>query len=658
MGRVLTILYAIIGIPLTFLYLSNMGNFLADCFRLFYKKICCDICCCRQCDKKKIRQRLRNRRRQRYGPVPDDVTVTLDSPTTTECGNYAKTFDQEIMWSKQCEDDVTSPRSVLSVPSSLCLVDEGGDASCTNVHSHSDANGCYTEKSRQNDVSDGAVESEVSKSKTDLERLQRKSTGFMKTINIDRMDESVEDGKCAKETDIIVDEEEDQLYLQETSIVGSDDPSYETSKTGGDYITFNSKFTLPEDKANLLLQFLHSKESDICLFEDFSADRKVSTDLMTRDNSSSAIGRIEAVDSVTSNPKLVQKLSESVKMAIVENKEKLKRIERRSKQNNRVTSETLDKQSYRNANIPFTGSNMSHLAPEKKFLRCRSVESTKKKRRTRRAPSEPTVIRDRLAKANAPSPPPPPLKGIRAKHQSKCTADVTCKSRNSKWSGSSEVEMALLSPPRLSYRYFSRSPDSSGAVSKSAEASSTPEQSSVSIGKTSLDDITYDSAISTEPWPSDVETYTSETEARLNETSLKRLVVGNDLPFAYIDDTFDNDDALSESGDKVTVPVYVCLIIIAGYTLSGSCLFAGWENWDLLTGSYFCFVTLSTIGLGDIVPGSDMTEWEKLVLCALWLVVGLSLLAMCFNLMQEEVKEKCRYIGKKLGLLKDEGGRV
>lgn len=125
MGRVLTILYAIIGIPLTFLYLSNMGNFLADCFRLFYKKICCDICCCRQCDKKKIRQRLRNRRRQRYGPVPDDVTVTLDSPTTTECGNYAKTFDQEIMWSKQCEDDVTSPRSVLSVPSSLCLVDEG-----------------------------------------------------------------------------------------------------------------------------------------------------------------------------------------------------------------------------------------------------------------------------------------------------------------------------------------------------------------------------------------------------------------------------------------------------------------------------------------------------------------------------------------------------
>ncbi len=38
-GRLVTIIYALIGIPLTFLYLSNIGNFLADCFRLFYKKV-------------------------------------------------------------------------------------------------------------------------------------------------------------------------------------------------------------------------------------------------------------------------------------------------------------------------------------------------------------------------------------------------------------------------------------------------------------------------------------------------------------------------------------------------------------------------------------------------------------------------------------------
>ena len=121
----------------------------------------------------------------------------------------------------------------------------------------------------------------------------------------------------------------------------------------------------------------------------------------------------------------------------------------------------------------------------------------------------------------------------------------------------------------------------------------------------------------------------------------------------YLDDQlFDDDDT-----GKVTVPISICLIIIAGYIFAGAVLFTLWEEWDYLTGSYFCFITLSTIGFGDIVPGTDMQEWashEKLVLCALWLAFGLSLLAMCFNLMQEEVKEKCKWLGQKLGLLRDD----
>jgi len=112
-----------------------------------------------------------------------------------------------------------------------------------------------------------------------------------------------------------------------------------------------------------------------------------------------------------------------------------------------------------------------------------------------------------------------------------------------------------------------------------------------------------------------------------------------------------------EREQKIRVPIYVCLIIITGYILAGSVLFTYWEGWDIMTGSYFCFVTLSTIGFGDIVPGTDMSKWDstvKLVLCALWLALGLSVLAMCFNLMQEEVKETCKRIALKCGLIKDE----
>lgn len=125
---------------------------------------------------------------------------------------------------------------------------------------------------------------------------------------------------------------------------------------------------------------------------------------------------------------------------------------------------------------------------------------------------------------------------------------------------------------------------------------------------------------------------------------------------AFLDDNMDLD--IDDDGDKVTVPIPVCLIIITGYILAGAVLFTLWEKeWDLLTGSYFCFITLSTIGFGDIVPGMKMDSWgehQKLVLCSLWLAFGLSLLAMCFNLMQEEVKEKVKWLGHKIGLLKDD----
>ncbi len=88
-------------------------------------------------------------------------------------------------------------------------------------------------------------------------------------------------------------------------------------------------------------------------------------------------------------------------------------------------------------------------------------------------------------------------------------------------------------------------------------------------------------------------------------------------------------------------------------------MFSIWEDdWSFLVGGYFCFITLSTIGFGDYVPGSSINDYEssqeKLVLVALYLLFGLALCAMCFDLMQEEARNKVRYIGKKIGLIKDE----
>ncbi|KAG0411251.1 hypothetical protein HPB47_011627 [Ixodes persulcatus] len=119
------------------------------------------------------------------------------------------------------------------------------------------------------------------------------------------------------------------------------------------------------------------------------------------------------------------------------------------------------------------------------------------------------------------------------------------------------------------------------------------------------------------------------------------------------------DDDVYEGGAKprVSVPITLCFVIMIGYISGGAVIFSLWEGWEFLDGSYFCFVTLSTIGFGDLVPGdtvvSDSGSQEKLVICSLYLLVGMALIAMCFNLMQEEVIYKVRNCGKRIGIIKD-----
>jgi potassium channel subfamily K protein len=104
------------------------------------------------------------------------------------------------------------------------------------------------------------------------------------------------------------------------------------------------------------------------------------------------------------------------------------------------------------------------------------------------------------------------------------------------------------------------------------------------------------------------------------------------------------------------VPIYVSLLLMSGYILLGAFLFCLSEDWEPLVAAYFCFITLSTIGFGDYVPGTSLDSWrsQKTVVCALYLLCGLALIAMCFDLMQEEAKNKFRRLGRRLGLLSED----
>jgi hypothetical protein len=74
MGKVITIIYAIIGMPLFLLYLSNIGEIFAKSFKWTYAKLClCQGCC-------EVASRRRSARRQQMAlRHPDSAGVFMEN---------------------------------------------------------------------------------------------------------------------------------------------------------------------------------------------------------------------------------------------------------------------------------------------------------------------------------------------------------------------------------------------------------------------------------------------------------------------------------------------------------------------------------------------------------------------------------------------------
>ncbi|XP_063826522.1 uncharacterized protein LOC135076006 [Ostrinia nubilalis] len=106
------------------------------------------------------------------------------------------------------------------------------------------------------------------------------------------------------------------------------------------------------------------------------------------------------------------------------------------------------------------------------------------------------------------------------------------------------------------------------------------------------------------------------------------------------------------------VPIWLCVFLVASYIVAGTFLFKQWEGWEYLDAAYFCFITLTTIGFGDFVPAQGQNTDEpaaavhSIALCSLYLLFGIALLAMSFNLVQEEVRANVAALATKLGIIK------
>merc|ERR1719367_259968 len=140
------------------------------------------------------------------------------------------------------------------------------------------------------------------------------------------------------------------------------------------------------------------------------------------------------------------------------------------------------------------------------------------------------------------------------------------------------------------------------------------------------------------------------------------------------DDLEDVDEMGEERAEplsRVSVPISLSITVMISYICGGAILFGEWEQWLFLDGSYFCFITLTTIGFGDMVPGDSVKVDEddnidqdeflgglvnlQFIFVSLYIIFGMAVIAMCFSLMQEKVVRGLIALGRKVGLFKSEG---
>ena len=122
-----------------------------------------------------------------------------------------------------------------------------------------------------------------------------------------------------------------------------------------------------------------------------------------------------------------------------------------------------------------------------------------------------------------------------------------------------------------------------------------------------------------------------------------------------IDDDIGHEDYMPT--DEISIPIIICILLILSFLAAGSALFHFWEEWDLVSSAYFCFITMSTIGFGDMVPTNSFLGYTEsmfgkfqMLVSVTYCMLGLACLATAMSLIQEGLMLKAERMKKKMGL--------
>ncbi|XP_056148100.1 potassium channel subfamily K member 18 [Lampris incognitus] len=91
---------------------------------------------------------------------------------------------------------------------------------------------------------------------------------------------------------------------------------------------------------------------------------------------------------------------------------------------------------------------------------------------------------------------------------------------------------------------------------------------------------------------------------------------------------------IGDDMEQLNVPFVLILIVVFTYILFGGLILPVWETeFKDFDPFYFCFITLTTIGFGDIVPKHP----KYFMLTSLFIIAGMAIMSMAFKLGQSRI---------------------
>ncbi|XP_011500812.1 PREDICTED: potassium channel subfamily K member 18 isoform X2 [Ceratosolen solmsi marchali] len=101
---------------------------------------------------------------------------------------------------------------------------------------------------------------------------------------------------------------------------------------------------------------------------------------------------------------------------------------------------------------------------------------------------------------------------------------------------------------------------------------------------------------------------------------------------------------------KKSLGALVAVVLLFLYLACGAALFMLWEtHWTFFEGFYFCFVTMTTIGFGDVVP----TNPKYMLFCTGYILVGLALTSTIIELVRRQYAHSWKRLQALSGPLAD-----